>query len=138
MCFIVVVTFEIHMLSCWLVTDIVSKSLTLAKQFLGKEVDVVIDRPLGSSHPKHSFIYEVNYGFLPGVIAPDGEELDVYYLGTDHAVDKANGVVKAIIHRLEDDDDKLIVMSKETTMTDEEIESAVLFQEKWFKHVLLR
>jgi inorganic pyrophosphatase len=126
------------MLSCWLVTDIVSKSLTLAKQFLGKEVDVVIDRPLGSSHPKHGFIYEVNYGFLPGVIAPDGEELDVYYLGTDHAVDKANGVVKAIIHRLEDDDDKLVVMSKETTMTDEEIESAVLFQEKWFKHVLLR
>jgi inorganic pyrophosphatase len=119
-------------------TDTVSKSLTLAKQFLGKEVNVVIDRPLGSSHPKHGFIYEVNYGFLPGVIAPDGEELDVYYLGTDHAVDKANGVVKAIIHRLEDDDDKLVVMSKETTMTDEEIESAILFQEKWFKHVLVR
>ncbi len=54
-----------------------SKSLNLAKKFLGKEVEVVFDRPLGSKHPKHGFVYEVNYGYLDGVKATDGEDRDV-------------------------------------------------------------
>ena len=33
---------------------------------------------MGSKHPKHGFIYPVNYGFVPGVIGGDGEELDAY------------------------------------------------------------
>ena len=52
-----------------------SKSLKIAKRFLGKEVEVVIDRLLGSEHPKHGFLYEVNYGFVPNTKAPDGEEI---------------------------------------------------------------
>lgn len=115
-----------------------SKSLELAKQFLGKEVEVVFDRPLGSKHPKHGFIYEVNYGYLKGIKAPDGEDLDAYFLGTDRPFEKAQGIVKAIIHRTDDDDDKLVVIPKDVSMTDEEIESAVKFQEKWFKHEILR
>jgi len=115
-----------------------SKYFEIAKQFLGKEVEVIIDRPLGSRHPKHGFVYEVNYGYIPNVKAPDGEDLDAYYLGTDVAVEKAIGVVRAIVHRLEDDDDKLVVMPENITMTDEEIEKAVLFQEKWFKHKIFR
>ncbi len=115
-----------------------SKSLELAKQFLGKEVEIVFDRPLGSSHPKHGFIYEVNYGYLDGIKAPDGEDLDAYFLGTDQSLEKARGVVKAIIHRVEDDDDKLVVMPKEVSMSDEEIKRAVNFQEQWFKHQILR
>jgi inorganic pyrophosphatase len=115
-----------------------SKSLEIAKQFLGKEVRVIIDRPLGSTHPKHGFVYEANYGYLPNVKAPDGEDLDAYYLGIDKALGKANGVVKAIIHRLDDDDDKLVVMPKDVVMTDDEIEKAVTFQEKWFKHEILQ
>lgn len=111
-----------------------SKSLELAKQFLGKEVEVVFDRPLGSKHPKHGFTYEVNYGYLEGVKAPDGEDLDAYFLGTDQSLQKVKDVVKAIVHRVEDDDDKLVVMPKELSMTDEEIETAVKFQEQWFKH----
>lgn len=115
-----------------------SKSLEIAKQFLGKEVEIVIDRPLGSMHPKYGFVYEVNYGYLPNVQAPDSEELDAYYLGTDRALEETSGVVIAIIHRLEDDDDKLVVVTKGVEMTDEEIEKAVLFQEKWFTHEIVR
>jgi len=115
-----------------------SKSLKIAKQFLGKEVEIVIDRPIGSKHPKYGFVYEVNYGYLPNVKAPDGEELDAYYLGTEKPVEKATGIVKAIIHRLNDDDDKLVVMPRDVDFTDDEIEKAIMFQEKWFKDKILR
>lgn len=115
-----------------------SNSLQLAKQFLGKEVEVVFDRPLGSKHPKYGFTYEVNYGYIPGVKAPDGEDLDVYYLGTDKPLEKITGIAKAIIHRLDNDDDKLVVMAHDVSLSDEEIEKAIYFQEQWFKHEIIR
>jgi len=115
-----------------------SISFELARQFLGKEVDIVIDRPIGGKHPKYGFVYEVNYGYLPGVRAPDGEELGAYYLGSDQPLNKANGVVIAIIHRTEDDDDKLVVMPKGADLTNGEIEKKTNFQEKWFRHVIIR
>jgi len=115
-----------------------SKSLELAKKFLGKEVEVVFDRPLGSKHPKHGFIYEVNYGYINGVKAPDGEDLDAYYLGNDRPLQKITGIVKAIIHRLDNDDDKIVVMPKDLSVTDDEIERAVNFQEQWFKYQIIR
>jgi inorganic pyrophosphatase len=115
-----------------------SKSFELAKPFLGKEVEVVMDRPMGSIHPKYGFYYEANYGYIEGIKAPDGEDLDAYYLGTDKPLDKASGIVKAIIHRLDDDDDKLVVMPKEINLADEEIEKLTLFQEKFFKHKIIR
>jgi len=115
-----------------------SKSLQLAKQFLGKEVEIIFDRPLGSKHPEHDFIYGVNYGYIQGIKAPDGEDLDAYYLGTDQPLKKVKGIVKAIIHRMDDDDDKLVVMPENIDIPDEEIEKATNFQEKWFKHIILR
>ncbi len=115
-----------------------SQSFKLARLFLDKEVEVIFDRPLGSLHPKHGFVYEVNYGFIQGVTAPDGEDLDAYYLGVDKPLERATGVVKAVIHRLDNDDDKLVVMPKDFNATDEEIEKAVNFQEQWFKHEILR
>jgi inorganic pyrophosphatase len=115
-----------------------SKSLELAKKFLKKEVEVVIDRQLGTKHPKHDFVYEVNYGYIPNVLAPDGEELDAYYLGVNEPLEKAKGIVKAIVHRLDDDDDKLVVMPKDIDMTEEQIEKAVSFQEQWFDHQILK
>ena len=59
-------------------------------------------------------------------------------MGTDKAVEKAKGIVKAIIHRLDDDDDKLVVMPKDIEMTEEGIENAVAFQEKWFDTEIIR
>ncbi|MBQ9299025.1 MAG: hypothetical protein IJ214_00790 [Clostridia bacterium] len=38
-------------------------------------VHVVIDRPLGSRHPEHpDLVYPVNYGYIPGLPAGDGED----------------------------------------------------------------
>lgn len=110
----------------------------LAKQFLGKDVDVVIDRQLGTKHPKHGFVYDVNYGFVAGVLAPDGEELDAYYLGVDKPVERGTGKCVAIIHRTNDDDDKLVVVAEGFDPSDEEIDSLVQFQEKWFEHQIVR
>jgi inorganic pyrophosphatase len=115
-----------------------SESLVLAKTFLGKEVEVIMDRPLGTKHPKHNFLYEVNYGYVAGTLAPDGEELDAYYLGVDHPLERAKGKVIAIIHRTDNDDDKLVVASEGTILSDEEILRQVHFQEQWFQSVVVR
>lgn len=107
--------------------------------FLGKTVKIKIDRPLGSKHPKHGFVYEVNYGFVPGTKAPDGEEVDVYLLGVDESVNKFTGKCIAIIHRLDDDDDKLVVVPEDyKKIDDNEILKAVNFQEKWFNPSVIR
>ena len=115
--------------------------------FLGQKVNVVIDRPLGSKHPQHGFIYEVNYGYIPNTKSPDGEEQDLYVLGIDKPSDKIIGVCIAVIHRTNDNDDKLVVTSDGKDFSDEEISKAwptslvekiVEFQEKYFKHVILR
>jgi inorganic pyrophosphatase len=115
-----------------------SKSLELAKHFIGKEVEVTIDRPLGSKHPKHGFVYEVNYGYVDGVKAPDGEDLDAYYLGISEPLTKAKGACIAFIHRLKDDDDKLIVVPKGVELTDQEIKAQTHFQEQWFENEIRR
>lgn len=115
-----------------------TKSLQLARKYLGKEVEVVIDRPLGSKHQKHGFVYEVNYGFIEGVKAPDGKNLDAYYLGVTEPMQQVKGVCIAIAHRKNDDDDKLIVVPHGTEMTDEQILSVIHFQEQWFETEIVR
>lgn len=109
-----------------------------SKPFLGKKVTVEIDRPLGSKHPKHDYIYPINYGFVPGTKAPDCAELDVYILGEDKPLKKFTGMCIAIIHRTDDDDDKLIVCSEDKSFTDEEIRELTHFQEQWFKSKIIR
>jgi len=115
-----------------------SKSLKLAKQYLGKKLTVTIDRKLGSKHPEWGFEYLVNYGYLEGVIAPDGEGLDAYLLKVDTPIDAYSGMAVAIVHRLDDDDDKLVVIPEGETISDEEIEKMVEFQEKWYRHQVIR
>ena len=115
-----------------------SESFLLAKEFLNKSVNVIIDRQLGSTHPKWGFEYPVNYGYLKDVLAPDGEELDAYVLKVDKPLPEFQGRVVAIIHRLKDDDDKLVVIPNEESITNKEIEKSVEFQEKWFEHEIIR
>lgn len=115
-----------------------STSLEIARKFLGKKVHLIFDRPLGSKHPKHGFVYELNYGYIPGVLAPDGEELDAYYLGTNQSLEEVDGVVIAIIHREDNDDDKLVVAPEGVDFSDEEIIKSTYFQEKWFKSKIVR
>jgi inorganic pyrophosphatase len=108
------------------------------RQYLGQIVTVKMDRPLGTKHPKHGFTYEVNYGYIPGTVSGDGEELDAYVLGVNEPMDEFTGECVAIIHRTDDDDDKLVVVPTGTNISDSDIESQTAFQEKWFKHIIIR
>ena len=101
---------------------------------IGKSVMVVVDRPMGSIHPKHKSIsYPINYGFIPGVIAADGEEQDAYILGVDQPVDCFEGTVIAVIYRKNDVEEKWMVAPKGATFAKEEIWKAVAFQEQYFE-----
>lgn len=102
------------------------------KALIGKEVEVVMDRPLGSKHPKWGFIYPLNYGYIPNTISGDGEELDAYVLGEHKPLEKFVGVVKAVIHRTNDDDDKLVVTSRDKYYNREQIFALTEFQEENF------
>ena len=108
-------------------------------KFLNKILKIKIDRPLGSKHPKHKNItYEVNYGFIPDTIGGDNEEIDCYLLGVEYPVEEFEGKCIAVIKRLSENDDKLIIVPKHQNYTDDEIEAKVKFQEKYFEHVIIR
>lgn len=110
-----------------------------ALQYLNAEVTVEIDRPLHSRHPKHNFIYEVNYGFVPNSKAPDDEEIDAYVLGVNEPIKQYTGTCVAVIHRLNDDDDKLVIVPESLMdISDEEIRKATNFQEKFFQSEIIR
>ena len=101
---------------------------------LGKTVKVIIDRPLGTYHPKHQNIYyPVNYGYVEGIIAPDGEEQDAYVLGVNVPLKEFEGKVIAVIHRLDDVEEKWVVVQEGTALSKEEITEQVYFQERFFK-----
>ena len=101
---------------------------------IGAVVTVTVDRPMGSFHPEHKDIfYPINYGYIKCVIAPDGEEQDAYILGVDKPVEKFTGKIIAIIHRLDDSEDKWVVCPENMTYSKEEIAQLVKFQEQFFK-----
>lgn len=106
------------------------------RDFLGKKVKVIIDRPMGSKHPKWNFIYPLNYGYIPNTISGDGEEIDAYIIGVFEPLKEFEGNCIAVIHRLDDDDDKLVVVPERKEYTEEQIEALVEFQERYFKHVI--
>lgn len=108
------------------------------KDYIGKLLEVKIDRQLGSRHPKHSFIYPVNYGFVPNTMSGDGEELDCYVLGIFEPVEEFKGKCIAIIHRTNDDDDKLVVVPENKNYSDDAINALVEFQEQYFEHIIIR
>ena len=114
--------------------------MTIAKasDFLNKIVYVEIDRPLWSKHPKHWFFYPVNYGFIPWTISWDWEELDAYVLGVFEPVDTYYGQVIAIIHRTNDNDDKLIVVPNGKDYSDDAIRALTEFQEQYFESEIVR
>jgi len=112
--------------------------LTDVIEFLSKEVDVVIDRPLGSTHPKHGYIYPINYGYIPNTLGMDEEPIDAYVLGESEPLSHFNGYCIAIIRRLDDDDDKLIVVEQDKQFSDEQIIASTAFQEQFFESRILR
>lgn len=107
------------------------------KDFLGKKVKVVMDRPMGSKHPKWNFIYPINYGYVPNTISGDGEELDAYIVGIFEPLKEYEGKCIAAIHRLDDDDDKLVIAPEEKIYTKQQIEALVEFQERFFEYEII-
>ena len=100
---------------------------------IGKTVKVIIDRPLGSYHPKHKDLYyPVNYGYIEGIIAPDGEEQDAYILGVNEPLSEFTGKIIAVIKRSDDVEEKWVVAPENMVFTKEEIMKQVEFQEKYF------
>ena len=105
----------------------------LVKSYLGKTVDIRIDRPIGSIHPKHpDIIYPINYGYIPNVLGGDGEELDVYLLGIDTPVNEYSARIIGIVNRHNDVEDKLVAAPEGINFNKEEIAKAIRFQEQWY------
>ena len=104
------------------------------KSYLGKRVVIGIDRPVGYVHKKekYSLTYPINYGYIPGVIGGDGEELDVYLLGVNEPVCEYECEIIAISHRHNDVEDKLVGAPVGMRFSKEEIAEAIRFQEQYY------
>lgn len=107
-------------------------------EYIGKELTVLIDRPMGSKHPEYGFIYPINYGFLPNTINKDGEEIDCYILGVFEPVKEFNGKCIAIIHRINDEDDKLIIVPEDKEYSNDAIRALTEFQERFFESIIIK
>lgn len=103
----------------------------MVSDYLHKQVKVKIDRPLGSKHPRHHFIYLLNYGYIPGTISGDGMEVDAYVLGEFEPLETYEGKVIAVVIRHDDVEDKLVVSNKH--YTSEQIRALIEFQERFFQ-----
>ena len=100
---------------------------------IGTTVTVTVDRPLGSYHPEYKdMYYPINYGYIEGVMAPDGEEQDAYILGVNEPVCKFTGKIIAIVYRKDDIEEKWVVVPDGVTFSKEEIRRQIHFQEQYF------
>ena len=105
----------------------------LVESYLGKTVHIEIDRPVGYVHhkAKYDLIYPINYGYIPGVLGGDAEELDVYLLGVTEPVKEYDAHIIGAVFRTDDVEDKLVGAPEGMTFIKEEIEAAVRFQEQY-------
>lgn len=106
----------------------------IVHELLGKIVHVEVDRPIGYQHD--DIVYPINYGYIPGVIAGDGEEQDAYILGVSKPLTSFDGRVVAAIRRKNDCEDKLVVAPDEMVFHQGEVAEAVHFQEQYFDYTI--
>ena len=100
---------------------------------IGDIVKVTVDRPTGSYHPEHkNMYYPINYGYVEGIMASDGEKQDAYILGVDRPVDEFKGRIIAVIHRYDDVEEKWVVAPEGQTFTVDEIKAQIAFQKQYF------
>ena len=106
----------------------------LIRKYLGKTVDIVIDRPIGFHHVTKGvhLHYTVNYGYLPGVLGGDGEEQDVYVLGVSEPLETFTGIIIGAVRRADDNEDKLVAAPEGVIFTTEQIRKEIYFVEKYF------
>lgn len=110
------------------------KRESLIQSYLGKTVDIIIDRPIGFVHHTKGVTlhYTVNYGFLPGVMGGDGEEQDVYVLGVSEPLERFTGRIIAVIRRRDDNEDKFVAAPEGLQLNQKQIAEAIHFVEKYF------
>ena len=103
---------------------------------LGKKVIVTVDRKINSM--QHGIIYELNYGYIEEMTALDGDSQDAYIINETELFDVFEGYVVAIIKRLDDIEDKLVVSKTKDDVNLKDIERQVSFQERFFKHIIIK
>ncbi len=109
--------------------------MNIYNDIIGRKVSGIIDRPLGSAHPEFpDMIYSVNYGYVYGITGGDGEFQDVYFLGSDVPLQTFEGVVIAVVHRFNDNEDKWIVAPEGMCFDKDYIIDIIDFQEKYFEY----
>ena len=119
-------------------------SMTLSERhdqvegYLGKEVTIEIERPISYLHKKgeKTLIYPINYGYIPGVLGGDDEELDVFLVGVNTPVSSYTGKIIGIVYRSDDVEDKLIMAPIGKSFSAKEMALAVHFQEKYYKSTI--
>ena len=109
-----------------------------SKAYIGTMVEVKMDRSMGTKHPKHGFIYPVNYGYVPNTVSGDGAELDCYVLGVFEPLDTYKGKCIAVIHRTNDNDDKLVIVPENKEYSEDAIKALTEFQERYFESIIIR
>lgn len=110
-----------------------------SKEYIGKILEAEIDRPMGTEHPKFpESIYPINYGYIPDTVSGDGRELDCYILGVFEPVKTFKGKCIAVIHRLNDNDDKLVLVPEDKDYSDNAIRALTEFQERFFESIIIR
>ncbi len=106
----------------------------LVQKYLGKVVDIKIDRPIGYVHKKEKYTlyYPINYGYIPGVLGGDGEELDVYLLGVNKPVKEHAVRIIGAVCRKNDVEDKLIAAPEGMSFSLEQMAESIRFQEQYY------
>ena len=104
----------------------------LQREWLGKTVTVITDRPYGSFHPSiPDVLYPVNYGYVKELAVSKGEFQDAYIIGPEEPVEEFTGVVSGIVYHLEDTQSRWIVSGPLKKISREEIISLIGFEEQY-------
>lgn len=113
-------------------------ALKESAKIIGKTVEVTVDRPLGSYHPEHKdMYYPINYGYVEGITAPDGEEQDVYILGVGEAVERFTGKIIAVVHRFDDVEEKWVACPENLSFDRDKIAKLIEFQERFYSSEII-
>lgn len=67
----------------------------------------------------------------------DGEEQDAYILGVDYPIEEFTGKITAMVHRINDVEDKWVVDSEDKAFTAKQIEEQIYFQEQYFEYEII-
>lgn len=110
----------------------------LIQNYLGKTVEVTVDRPIGFVHHTKGITlrYDINYGYIPDLMGGDGEEQDVYILGVHEPISQFTGQIIAAVRRRDDNEDKLVAAPAGMRLSRDQIWQSVYFTEQYFDSTL--